>query len=97
MLYCLHDSFNIHVVIIYILFDFQVGSALARKARLMHDYMVETRSNKSIREIKEFVSKLPQMLANKQSLATHTTIAEYIKEVMFKIHNILINEILVTN
>lgn len=64
--------------------NFQVGSALARKARIMHDYMVETRNNKSIQEIKEFVAKLPQMLANKQSLATHTTIAEYIKEVTYQ-------------
>lgn len=59
-----------------------MGSALARKARLMHDYMVENRNNKSIQEIKEFVARLPQMLANKQSLATHTTIAEYIKDVI---------------
>ncbi|XP_077288870.1 vacuolar protein sorting-associated protein 33A [Arctopsyche grandis] len=68
-----------------------VGSALARKARLMHDYMVENRNNKSIQEIKEFVARLPQMLANKQSLATQTTIAEYIKDITDTIdfHDIL--------
>ena len=55
---------------------------MAHKARVMHDYIVETKSNKSLQEIKEFVSRLPQMLANKQSLAVHTTIAEYVKEVI---------------
>jgi vacuolar protein sorting-associated protein 33A len=33
-----------------------------------------------VQEMKKFVERLPQILANKQSLTTHTTIAELVKE-----------------
>ncbi|CAH0713728.1 unnamed protein product, partial [Brenthis ino] len=57
-----------------------VGTALAKKARVIKTQLDERHNDKSVQEIKQFVSRLPQMLANKQSLATHTAIAEYIKE-----------------
>ncbi|XP_049879104.1 vacuolar protein sorting-associated protein 33A [Pectinophora gossypiella] len=57
-----------------------VGAALSKKARVIKTQLDERHNDKSVQEIKQFVSRLPQMLANKQSLATHTAIAEYIKE-----------------
>ncbi|GBP27008.1 Vacuolar protein sorting-associated protein 33A [Eumeta japonica] len=57
-----------------------IGSALSKKARIIKSQMDERHKEKSVKEIKQFVSRLPQLLANKQSLATHTAIAEYIKE-----------------
>lgn len=59
----------------------QVGAALSKKAHVIKTQLDERHNEKSVQEIKQFVSRLPQMLANKQSLATHTAIAEYIKEV----------------
>ncbi|CAG9559127.1 unnamed protein product [Danaus chrysippus] len=57
-----------------------VGAQLSKKARIIKTQLDERHNDKSVQEIKQFVSRLPQMLANKQSLATHTAIAEYIKE-----------------
>ncbi|CAG4932947.1 unnamed protein product [Colias eurytheme] len=57
-----------------------VGTVLSKKARVIKTQLDERHNDKSVQEIKQFVSRLPQMLANKQSLATHTAIAEYIKE-----------------
>ncbi|XP_039752536.1 vacuolar protein sorting-associated protein 33A [Pararge aegeria] len=57
-----------------------VGAALSKKARIIKTQLDERHNDKSVQEIKQFVSRLPQMLANKQSLATHMAIAEYIKE-----------------
>uniref|UniRef100_A0A2A4JXK5 Vacuolar protein sorting-associated protein 33A n=1 Tax=Heliothis virescens TaxID=7102 RepID=A0A2A4JXK5_HELVI len=57
-----------------------VGTALSKKARVIKTQLDERHKDKSVQEIKQFVSRLPQMLASKQSLATHTAIAEYIKE-----------------
>ncbi|CAH2093893.1 unnamed protein product [Euphydryas editha] len=57
-----------------------VGAALSKKARVIKTQLDERHNDKSVQEIKQFVSRLPQMLANKQSLAIHTAIAEYIKE-----------------
>ncbi|KAL0818293.1 hypothetical protein ABMA28_008781 [Loxostege sticticalis] len=57
-----------------------VGAALSKKARVIKTQLDERHNDKSVQEIKQFVSRLPQMLANKQALATHTAIAEYIKE-----------------
>ncbi|KAI8442175.1 hypothetical protein MSG28_005782 [Choristoneura fumiferana] len=51
-----------------------------RKARVIKNQLDERHNDKSVQEIKHFVLRLPQMLANKQWLATHTAIAEYIKE-----------------
>ncbi|KAG7303577.1 hypothetical protein JYU34_012106 [Plutella xylostella] len=58
----------------------QVGAALSKKARVIKSQLDERHNDKSVQEMKQFVARLPQMLANKQALATHTAIAEYIKE-----------------
>ncbi|XP_022831603.1 vacuolar protein sorting-associated protein 33A [Spodoptera litura] len=68
-----------------------VGAALSKKARVIKTQLDERHKDKSVQEIKQFVSRLPQMLANKQSLATHTGIAEYIKETTdtFEFHDMV--------
>lgn len=38
-------------------------------------------NDKTVQEIKQFVARLPEMLADKEALATHTTIAEHIKDI----------------
>ncbi|XP_017877001.1 vacuolar protein sorting-associated protein 33A [Ceratina calcarata] len=58
-----------------------VGLVLSKKARLISSQFDERHGDKSVQEIKQFVARLPHMLATKQSLAKHTTIAEMIKEV----------------
>ncbi|XP_059050426.1 vacuolar protein sorting-associated protein 33A [Achroia grisella] len=69
----------------------EVGAALSKRARIIKTQLGERHNDKSVQEIKQFVSRLPQMLANKQSLATHTAIAEYIKETTdtFEFHDII--------
>ncbi|KAJ0173088.1 hypothetical protein K1T71_011264 [Dendrolimus kikuchii] len=57
-----------------------VGAALSKKARVIQAQMDERHKTVSLPDIKQYVSRLPQLLANKQSLARHTTVAEYIKE-----------------
>ncbi|KAK2161895.1 hypothetical protein LSH36_108g07122 [Paralvinella palmiformis] len=58
-----------------------VGPALSRKAKLISAQFDERHSAKTVGEIKQFVSKLPHMQGAKASLATHTSIAELVKEV----------------
>ncbi|XP_015433724.1 PREDICTED: vacuolar protein sorting-associated protein 33A [Dufourea novaeangliae] len=58
-----------------------VGPALSKKAKIISSQFDERHRDKSVQEIKQFVARLPHMLATKQSLAKHTTIAEMIKEV----------------
>ncbi|XP_014204862.1 vacuolar protein sorting-associated protein 33A [Copidosoma floridanum] len=58
-----------------------VGPVLSKKARVISSQFDERHSDKSVQEIRKFVARLPHMLATKQSLAKHTTIAEMIKEV----------------
>ncbi|VVC88809.1 vacuolar protein sorting-associated protein 33A [Leptidea sinapis] len=58
----------------------QAGSLLSKKAGIIKRQLEERHNDKTVQEIKQFVSRLPQLLANKQSLATHTAIAEYLKE-----------------
>lgn len=58
-----------------------VGPALSRKAKLISSQFEERHGEKTVQEIKQFVARLPHMMATKASLATHTTIAELIKEV----------------
>ncbi|XP_034176223.1 vacuolar protein sorting-associated protein 33A [Osmia lignaria lignaria] len=58
-----------------------VGPVLSRKAKVISSQFDERHGDKSVQEIKQFVARLPHMLATKQSLAKHTTIAEMIKEV----------------
>ncbi|CAG0915452.1 unnamed protein product [Notodromas monacha] len=56
-----------------------VGSVLSRKAK--QDFLQYTaNSEKNVGELKQLVAKLPYLQAAKLSLATHTTIAELIKE-----------------
>lgn len=58
-----------------------VGSVLSQKAKIISSQFDERHGDKSVQELKQFVAKLPHMLATRQSLAKHTTIAEMIKEV----------------
>ncbi|XP_044010499.1 vacuolar protein sorting-associated protein 33A isoform X2 [Aphidius gifuensis] len=58
-----------------------VGPVLSQKAKTISSLFDERHGDKSVQEIKQFVAKLPHMLATKQSLAKHTTIAEMIKQV----------------
>ncbi|XP_032671402.1 vacuolar protein sorting-associated protein 33A isoform X1 [Odontomachus brunneus] len=58
-----------------------VGPVLNRKAKVISSQFDEKHGDKSVQEIKQFVARLPHMLATKQSLARHTIIAEMIKEV----------------
>ncbi|CAH1801545.1 unnamed protein product, partial [Owenia fusiformis] len=58
-----------------------VGPLLSRRAKMITAQFDERHQAKTVGEIKQFVSKLPHMQAAKQSLATHTSIAELVKEV----------------
>ncbi|XP_057331707.1 vacuolar protein sorting-associated protein 33A [Microplitis mediator] len=58
-----------------------VGPVLSQKAKIISSQFDERHGDKSVQEIKQFVARLPYMLATKQSLARHTTIAEMVKEV----------------
>ncbi|XP_015592749.1 vacuolar protein sorting-associated protein 33A [Cephus cinctus] len=58
-----------------------VGPVLSRKAKVISSQFDERHGDKSVQEIKQFVAKLPHMMATKKSLARHTTIAEMVKEV----------------
>jgi len=57
-----------------------VGPTLSRKARTISAQLQERHDAKTVREMKEFVERLPTMQAAKQSLGTHTSIAELVKE-----------------
>jgi len=57
-----------------------VGPSLSRKARSISAQFQERHEAKTVREMKEFVEKLPSMQAAKQSLGIHTTIAEMVKD-----------------
>ncbi|XP_070555122.1 vacuolar protein sorting-associated protein 33A-like [Ptychodera flava] len=59
-----------------------VGPELSKKAKLLSAQFEERKDAKTVGEIKQFVSKLPHIQAAKVSLATHTSIAELIKEVV---------------
>ena len=58
-----------------------VGQILSRHAKTISSQLDERHGEKSVQDMKRFVERLPNMLANKQSLAVHTTIAEMIKEI----------------
>jgi len=57
-----------------------VGPSLARKARNLAVQEGERHEAKNVRELKQFVDKMPGLQAAKASLATHTTVAELVKE-----------------
>lgn len=61
---------------------YEVVDIIPRFAKTISSQFGENYDNKSIQELKKFVEKLPGMLASRQSLATHTAIAELIKEVI---------------
>lgn len=58
-----------------------VGSIVSKKAKHITAEFDERHAAKTIGEMKQFVSKLPHLQATRQSLATHTSIAELVKEV----------------
>ena len=58
-----------------------VGTTLSRKAKAISNAFEEGKdTKKTVQEFKQFVDKLPHMQSLKQSITTHTTIAEMIKE-----------------
>ena len=57
-----------------------VGPTLSRKARNISAMVAERHEARTVKELKQFVDKLPGMQTAKQSLATHTGLAEMIKE-----------------
>ncbi|KAE8635138.1 hypothetical protein XENTR_v10002524 [Xenopus tropicalis] len=58
-----------------------VGSVLSKKAKIISAAFEGRHNAKTVGEIKQFVSQLPHMQAEKASLANHTSIAELIKEI----------------
>ncbi|KAL1131088.1 hypothetical protein AAG570_012325 [Ranatra chinensis] len=58
-----------------------VGTVLSSKAKLISSQLGARRTDQTVQEIKQFVDRLPSMMAAKRSLATYTTIAELIKNV----------------
>ncbi|KAK9500694.1 hypothetical protein O3M35_001912 [Rhynocoris fuscipes] len=58
-----------------------VGAALSKKAKLISSQLEERHTDQSMEKMKQFVAKLPHMMATKKSLAIHTTVAELIKSV----------------
>ncbi|XP_065079001.1 vacuolar protein sorting-associated protein 33A [Ochlerotatus camptorhynchus] len=59
-----------------------VGAVLSRLAKSIRSTANENHGEKSIQELKKFVERLPDIKANEQSLATHTKIAERVKEII---------------
>ncbi|XP_072163867.1 vacuolar protein sorting-associated protein 33A-like [Diadema setosum] len=57
-----------------------VGPELSRRAKILSAQYEERKDAKSVSAIRQFVSKLHHIQAAKMSLATHTSIAELIKE-----------------
>lgn len=58
-----------------------IGQILARHAKSISNQLDERHIKTSVQDMKKYVQQLPNVLANKQSVATHATIAEMIKEV----------------
>ncbi|KAJ8946448.1 hypothetical protein NQ318_014436 [Aromia moschata] len=57
-----------------------VGAYLSKQAKSI-SAQLENTQEKSVQEMKLYVQRLPQILAKKKQLATHTAVAECIKEV----------------
>nr|CAH7720426.1 unnamed protein product [Callosobruchus chinensis] len=57
-----------------------VGAYLSKQAKAI-SAQCESTQEKSVQEMKLYVQRLPQILAKKKQIATHTAIAECIKEV----------------
>ncbi|XP_055389013.1 vacuolar protein sorting-associated protein 33A [Condylostylus longicornis] len=58
-----------------------IGLILSEQAKLISKQLEQKQNDKSIQEMKEFVEKLPYMMAKKQSVAIHTTLGEMIKDI----------------
>lgn len=58
-----------------------VGQILSRHVKSISVQFDERHNDKSVQDMKKFVERLPNMLARKRSLATHTIIAEMLKEI----------------
>jgi len=58
-----------------------VGPSLSRKAKTITAQFEERHEAKTVGEMKQFVAKLPHLQVARQSLASHTSIAELVKEV----------------
>lgn len=58
-----------------------VGQILSRHAKSITMQFDERHNDKSVKDIKKFVERLPNMLANKQSVENHTIIAGMLKEI----------------
>ncbi|XP_053557731.1 vacuolar protein sorting-associated protein 33A [Bombina bombina] len=58
-----------------------VGCVLSKKAKVISAAFEERHNAKTVGEIKQFVSQLPHMQAERASLANHTSIAELIKDI----------------
>ncbi|XP_054730384.1 vacuolar protein sorting-associated protein 33A [Anastrepha obliqua] len=58
----------------------EVGKILSRNAREISAQMNANAQDASVQDMKRFVDKLPALLAQKQSVAVHTTIAELIRK-----------------
>lgn len=57
-----------------------MGPYLSKQAKAI-SAQLENTQDKSVQEMKLYVQRLPQILAKKKLLATHTAIAECIKDV----------------
>lgn len=57
-----------------------MGPYLSKQAKAI-SAQLENTQEKSVQEMKMYVQRLPQILAKKKLLATHTAIAECIKEI----------------
>ncbi|PIK51654.1 hypothetical protein BSL78_11464 [Apostichopus japonicus] len=57
-----------------------VGPELSKKAKTLSAIYDERKDARTVRAMKQFVSKLPHIQLEKSQLATHTSIAELIKE-----------------
>lgn len=58
-----------------------IGMILSKRVVEINEQLEERHNNKSLQDIKRYVEKLPNRMAYKKSLATHTTIAGMLKEV----------------
>ncbi|XP_060558501.1 vacuolar protein sorting-associated protein 33A-like isoform X2 [Ruditapes philippinarum] len=57
-----------------------VGNTVSKKAKIITQQFDERHSAKTVGEMKNFVTKLPHLQQARASLATHTSIAELIKD-----------------
>eukprot|EP00117_Sycon_ciliatum_P010697 scpid60404/ scgid12493/ Vacuolar protein sorting-associated protein 33A len=60
-----------------------VGPLLSRRAKRVTSQMDERHEAKTVRQLKQFVNRLPHLQSMRQAVSTHTSIAELIKEQVF--------------